>query len=85
MVRREAYAKSFAAEVRAAAKAGLLERWEKAGSPAPDVAGVMDRAGVHWDSVYGAGVSLATLGAIGAEAIEAALSKQARGQMRLLI
>ena len=83
MARRTPYAVAMTSEVMAAAP-DLAARWMKAGMPEPDLESVYMRGGVHFDPGFGACMSLSTLAAVAVEAIEAALSKRTRGQMRLL-
>lgn len=85
IARRDPYTVTLGGEILAACSAGLVQRWAKAGGPTPDFEAVLvGRAGLHRDPTDGAEVSVATLAAVGVEAVEAALSKQPPGQLRLL-
>lgn len=80
--RREQYAATLTRELMAAAPT-LTRRWLKAGMPRPDLESVYMRGGVHFDPGFGATMSLSTLAAVAVEAIEAAMSREVPGQLRL--
>lgn len=81
--RRTPYSVALFAEVSMAAP-DLTSRWLKAGMPNPDLGSVYRRGGVHFDPGFGPGMSLATLAVVAVEAVDAALSGRAPGQMRML-